>query len=75
MALSIGHWALGIDRLTRRVLSGLAAAGGLALFVWAVRRAGTAAILDGVARVGWGLIAILAIGASKTGKKVCASNS
>lgn len=63
--MSIGHWALGIDRLTRRVLSGLAAAGGLALFVWAVRRAGTAAILDGVARVGWGLIAILAIGGAR----------
>ncbi len=51
--------------MPRRVLSGLAAAGGLALFVWAVRRAGTAEILDSVARVGWGFVAILAIGGAR----------
>lgn len=38
-----------------------AAAAGLALFTYAVRRAGVAEIIDGIQRVGWGLAAILAL--------------
>jgi hypothetical protein len=38
-----------------------AALAGLALFAYAVRRAGVADIVDGVQRVGWGLLAILAL--------------
>ena len=38
-----------------------AALAGLALFAYAVRRAGVAEILDGIQRVGWGLLAILAL--------------
>ena len=40
------------------LLGGLA---GAALFAYAVERAGTAEIVDGVRRVGWGLVAILAL--------------
>jgi len=46
----------------RRTLSVAAAIFGLALFVYAVRRAGLAEILDGVTRVGWGLVLIIALG-------------
>ena len=47
-------------RSTRLVtlLGGLA---GAALFAYAVERAGTAEIVDGIRRVGWGLVAILAL--------------
>ena len=34
---------------------------GLALFAYALRRAGVAEIVDGIQRVGWGLLAILAL--------------
>jgi hypothetical protein len=43
-------------------VSAAVAALGTALFVYAVRQAGVAEILDGVARVGWGLLAIVALG-------------
>lgn len=46
----------------RRALSVLAALAGLALFVYAIRRAGLQAILDGIGRVGWGLIPIMVLG-------------
>ena len=36
--------------------------GGAVLFAWAVRSAGIAEILDGIRRVGWGLVIILALG-------------
>lgn len=45
-----------------RALSLLAATAGLALFVYAVRRAGVDEILGGVRRVGWGLVLIIALG-------------
>ena len=45
----------------RPVLSALAAAGGLALFVYSVREAGVRQIVDGVVRVGWGLVPVLAL--------------
>jgi hypothetical protein len=45
----------------RQYLIAIAAAlAGLALFAYAVRRAGVAEILDGIRRVGWGLTVILA---------------
>jgi len=44
----------------RAVVTSVAALAGAALFVYAVRRAGTAEILDGVRRVGWGLVVVLA---------------
>jgi hypothetical protein len=41
----------------RRHLITLASAfAGAALFAYAVRRAGTAEIVDGIQRVGWGLV-------------------
>ena len=43
----------------RRAVTILAAAAGAALFVYAVRRAGTAEIVDGIRRVGWGLLIVL----------------
>lgn len=46
----------------RHVTTIIAALAGLALFTYAVRRAGLDEILDGVRRVGWGLLLILAIG-------------
>ena len=45
----------------QRVIAIVAALGGLALFAYAVRRAGVAEILDGIRRVGWGLLVILAL--------------
>lgn len=45
-----------------RALSLAAAALGVALFIYAVRRAGVAEILDGVQRVGWALLLIIALG-------------
>src|SRR4029450_7965276 len=36
------------------------ALGGLVLFIYAVRRAGVGEIIDGIQRVGWGLVPILA---------------
>ena len=43
----------------QHVLTAVAAAGGLALFAYAVRDAGADQILSGVSRVGWGIIPIL----------------
>ena len=44
-----------------RLVSLLGGVAGAILFAYAVRRAGTAEILDGIRRVGWGLLAILAL--------------
>jgi hypothetical protein len=46
----------------RRALTGAAALAGLLLFAYAVREAGPREIADGIRRVGWGLVPILAIG-------------
>jgi hypothetical protein len=51
--------------LTRRrqyLLTGVTALGGLVLFAYAVRSVGLTSILDGIRRVGWGLVPILALG-------------
>jgi hypothetical protein len=46
----------------RRILTGVAALGGVALFAVAVERVGLAAIADGIRRVGWpGVLAMLVI--------------
>ena len=44
-----------------RLLTVVGALAGAALFWYAVRRAGVAEILEGIQRVGWGLLAILAL--------------
>jgi uncharacterized membrane protein YbhN (UPF0104 family) len=49
-------------RRRQHVLTIAAALGGLVLFAWAVRRTGTAEIIDGIQRVGWGLLPVLALG-------------
>ena len=46
---------------TKRSLTLAGALGGLVLFTYAVRRAGVGEIVDGVGRVGWGLVPILLI--------------
>ncbi|MGE3402014.1 MAG: lysylphosphatidylglycerol synthase domain-containing protein [Vicinamibacterales bacterium] len=60
---------MGIDPpmtpLSRRVLHALAAIGGVLLFAVAVRQAGVDQIVDGVRRVGWGLLAIFALGGAR----------
>jgi len=48
-------------RRRRHVLSLAAALGGAFLFVWAARRAGVSEILDGIRRVGWGLLPLVAL--------------
>jgi hypothetical protein len=51
--------------LTRRrqyLLTGVTALGGLLLFAYAVRSVGLTSITDGIRRVGWGLVPILALG-------------
>jgi hypothetical protein len=50
-----------VSRSSSRVLTLLGGLAGAALFVYAVDRAGTAEIVDGVRRVGWGLLAILVL--------------
>src|SRR5258707_15447284 len=45
----------------QHIIAIAAALAGLALFAYAVRKAGVAEILGGVQRVGWGLAAILAL--------------
>lgn len=46
----------------RRLVTAAAALGGLALFVWAVHRAGAGEIVAGLRRVGWGFLLLLAVG-------------
>jgi hypothetical protein len=48
-------------RVPARLLAAACTLGGAALFAWVVRRTGPADILDGIQRVGWGLLAILAL--------------
>jgi hypothetical protein len=48
-------------RRRQHVLSIAAALGGLLLFAWAARRAGVSEILDGIQRVGWGLLPLFAL--------------
>jgi hypothetical protein len=43
-------------------IAAASAGGGLLLFAYAVSRVGVASILDGIHRVGWGLVPILALG-------------
>src|SRR5437868_2092063 len=45
----------------KRILTVVAAVAGVALFAYAIRRAGAHEILDGIKRVGWGLGPILAL--------------
>jgi hypothetical protein len=45
----------------RQLLAVVGAAAGSALFIWAVRQAGVDAIVDGVRRVGWGLLLVLVL--------------
>ena len=56
--------------LTRRrqyLLTGVTALGGVALFAYAVRSVGLSPISDGIRRVGWGLVPILALGGVRFG--------
>jgi hypothetical protein len=45
-----------------RTASLLAALGGAILFAWSMRQAGTAAVVDGIKRVGGGIIVVIALG-------------
>ena len=49
-------------RRRQHVLTIVAALGGLLLFAWAARRAGISEILEGIRRIGWRLLPILALG-------------
>jgi len=51
--------------LSRRAVTLAAAAGGVALFAYALRRAGVDEIVDGVRRVGWGFVPILALAGAR----------
>jgi hypothetical protein len=53
-------------------LTVLAALCGLALFGYAVRRAGVAEILDGIRQVGWGLLPILGLAGARFFIRACA---
>jgi hypothetical protein len=48
-------------RVPARLLAAACTLGGAALFAWVVRRTGPADILDGIQRLGWGLVVILAV--------------
>jgi hypothetical protein len=50
-----------MTRARQRVLAVAAALGGVALFTYAVRRAGVDEIADGIRRIGWGLLPIIGI--------------
>jgi lysylphosphatidylglycerol synthase-like protein len=45
-----------------RIASLLAALGGIILFVWSMQQAGTTAVVDGIKRVGGGIIIVIALG-------------
>jgi hypothetical protein len=47
--------------MRRHLITLASAVAGAALFAYAVRRAGTAEIVDGIQRVGWGLVLILGL--------------
>ena len=49
----------------RRVLTIVGAIAGAALFTYAVRRAGVAELAEGIRRVGWGLVVILALAGAR----------
>jgi len=51
-----------VNERRRLILTVAYTVGGAALFVYVVRRAGVAEILEGIQRIGWGLAAILALG-------------
>ena len=55
----------------RHALTAGAALGGAVLFVYAVRRAGVAEIVDGIRKVGWGLVPILAIAGARFLIRAC----
>jgi hypothetical protein len=48
-------------RRRQHLVSIAAALGGVLLFAWAARRAGVPEILDGIRRVGWGLVPLLVL--------------
>jgi hypothetical protein len=52
-------------RIRQRTLTLLTALVGFALFTYAVRRAGLAEITDGVGRVGWSLLTVLALAGAR----------
>jgi hypothetical protein len=58
--------------MKRHILPVLAAAGGLVLFGYAVRRAGVGEILDGIRQVGWGLLPILGLAGGRFLLRACA---
>ena len=58
--------------MKRHILPVLAAAGGLVLFGYAVRRAGVGEILDGIRQVGWGLLPILGLAGARFLVRACA---
>ena len=51
-----------VDGRRRRLLTAACTFGGVALFAYVVRRTGLAEIAAGMQRIGWGLVAILALG-------------
>lgn len=54
------------ERAGRPTVGGvLAAAAGLALLVYFVRRAGAGAVADGIARLGWAFLAVVALGGAR----------
>lgn len=57
---------------SQRILTLAGALGGLVLFIYAVRRAGVDEIIDGIQRVGWGLIPILLIAGLRFGLRAAA---
>lgn len=50
----------------------LAAVLGLALFVYFIRRAGVGAVADGIARLGWAFLAVVALGGVRFGLRAAA---
>src|SRR5262245_28528280 len=50
-----------MTRARQRALAVIAALGGVALLMYAVRRAGVDEILEGIRRIGWGLLPILGL--------------
>jgi hypothetical protein len=50
-----------MTRARQRVLAVIAALGGVVLFAYAVRRAGVDEIVEGIRRIGWGLLPILGL--------------
>ncbi len=62
LRVALEGWLMVRTSRRLRIASLLAALGGVLLFVWSMQQAGTTAVVDGIKRVGGGIIIVIALG-------------